>query len=141
MGFFSNLFSSSASTLVDSVGKAIDDNVTSDEERLQLRNALTTIKEDALIKAKELELEADKEITKRWTSDNEHLITRLVRPVAYGWILILFSALVLTDGNFGEFTIREAYIPVIETLMLVMTGAYFASRGLEKINKLRKKDS
>ncbi len=40
MNFFTDLFSSGASSLVTAVGDAIDKNVTSDEERKQLDNEL-----------------------------------------------------------------------------------------------------
>jgi len=42
--FFSKLLSSSASSLVDAVGDAIDKNVTSDEERKSLENELSKAK-------------------------------------------------------------------------------------------------
>lgn len=38
--FFTNLFSSGASNLVDSIGEAIDKNFTTDDERLERRNEL-----------------------------------------------------------------------------------------------------
>lgn len=42
--FFTQLFSSGATNLVDAVGNAIDKNVTSDEERLELQNELSQAK-------------------------------------------------------------------------------------------------
>jgi ABC-type siderophore export system fused ATPase/permease subunit len=41
MGFFSDIFSSGASSLVTAVGDAIDKNVTSDEERKELDNEIS----------------------------------------------------------------------------------------------------
>lgn len=77
----------------------------------------------------------EKEISKRWISDNENLLTRIVRPLSFAMVLILFGGIVLTDGNIGQFKINEAYIPVIETLLTTMVLAYFGSRGMEKITK------
>jgi len=79
------------------------------------------------------------EATKRLQSDNQHLITRLVRPVSFALMFLLFLSIVLLDGNIGDFQIREAYIKVIESLFTVMTIFYFSSRGLEKITKEFKK--
>ena len=135
MEWLTNILSQSASIVVDSVGNAIDKLVTSDEEKLQLKNELIKIKLEASQKAEEQALELDKEITQRWKSDNEHGITRLVRPVAYAWMMIIFTAVIFADGNLGEFTIDKAYVPVIQALMMTMTIAYFGSRGLEKITK------
>jgi hypothetical protein len=76
------------------------------------------------------------QITARLKSDNEHIVTRLVRPVAYGAMFMLFMFIVLLDGNLGEFQIKAQYIPVIQSLFGTMTMFYFGSRGIEKIAKI-----
>ena len=134
MSWLSELFSSSAGAIVDSVGNAIDKLVTSDEEKLQLKNELVKIQLEATLKANEQANEAEAQITERWKSDNEHIITRLVRPISFGWVIMLFSVVIIGDTNWG-FTVKDAYIPVIETLLVTMTIAYFGSRGAEKVFK------
>jgi len=133
--WFTSLFSSGAASLVDSVGSAIDSLVTSDEERLQLKNELNA--QIHAFKNSQLEAQAkyDKEITERWKSDNEHTFTRLVRPISFSFVLFLFACIVLFDGNIGTFSINPAYIPVIEGLLYTMVIAYFGSRGAEKLTK------
>jgi len=135
MDWLKSLFAGGVGTVVDSVGNAIDKLVTSDEEKLLLKNELAKIQTNATLEAEKLSIQAEQEITKRWTSDNEHSITRLVRPVSYSAVLVLFGAVVLTDGNIGEFSIKQSYIPVLETLLSTMTVAYFGSRGVEKTMK------
>jgi hypothetical protein len=78
------------------------------------------------------------EVTKRLQMDNEHTITRLVRPVSYGAMFILFLSCVFFDGNIGDFTIDKVYIPVIQSLFGTMTIFYFGSRGIEKVVKIIK---
>ncbi len=56
MSWISDIFSSSASSIVDSVGTAIDKLVTSDEERLALQNELVKIKLDADSRTQEVDL-------------------------------------------------------------------------------------
>ncbi len=138
MSWLSELFTSSAAVLVDSVGKAIDSTFTTDEEKLKLKNELTTIitNHEAVMETKAIEFE--QEITKRWTSDNEHLVTRLVRPISFLWVIILFTVVMIGDTNWG-FVVKDAYIPVLETLLTTMTIAYFGSRGVEKSIKHFKK--
>ena len=85
-----------------------------------------------LLKQDEIEMQ---EVTKRLQSDNEHNITRLVRPISYGAMFILYMACIFFDGNLGEFQIKEQYIPSITSLFSTMTIFYFGSRGLEKIMK------
>ena len=135
MNWLASIFSSGASTLVESVGNAIDKLSTSDEEKLILKNQLQESMNSFGVTIETKAIEFEQEITKRWTSDNEHTITRLVRPISYTSVLVLFGAIVLADGNIGEFTVNKSYIPVLETLLSTMTIAYFGSRGLEKTVK------
>lgn len=75
--------------------------------------------------------------TDRWKSDNEHHLTRLVRPAMVVWTFVLFTAVILFDGNLGTFTIKPAYIPMIETTLVTIIISYFGSRGIEKIAKIK----
>ena len=134
MSWLTDIFSTSASAIVDSVGTAIDKLVTSDEEKLQLKNELVKIQLEATLKANEQANEAEAQITERWKSDNEHVITRLVRPISFGWVIMLFSVVIIGDTNWG-FTVKDAYIPVIETLLVTMTVAYYGGRSFEKFKK------
>ncbi len=43
MGWFTTLFSAGASNVIDSIGNAIDKNITNDEERLQMKAVLDKI--------------------------------------------------------------------------------------------------
>ena len=135
MGWFKNLISDGASKLVDSVSSGLDSLFTSDEERLQARAVIEKQVQDYQVKIMDAQSRYDAEITARWKSDNENLVTRLVRPVSYGFMLIVFFVISFSDGNIGGFKINPAYIPVYETLLITMTIAYFGSRGTEKIMK------
>jgi len=73
------------------------------------------------------------EVTKRLQIDSEHAITRMIRPVSYAAMFVLFMSVVLLDGNLGAFTIDKAYVPVIQSLFGTMTIFYFGSRGIEKV--------
>ena len=44
----------------------------------------------------------------------------------------------VADGNIGGFSIKEAYIPILETIVITVTIAYFGSRGVEKTSKILK---
>ena len=139
MNWLSKIFSSGSSELIDSIGTAIDRITTSDEERQTIKALVAKqIQLYNLEIAKEA-IKYEQEITKGWTSDNEHIITRMVRPLSYVFVLTLFGGIVLFDGDIGKFAIQEAYVPVIQTLLITMTVSYFGSRGYEKIVKLRGK--
>lgn len=131
MSWIKDIFTGGADKIVDSVSKGLDNLFTSDEERLQLKNALQVEMNKLSTELEAKSLEYEKEVTSRWTSDNEHIFTRLVRPISYIFVLVLFAIMVLGDGNIG-ITVKDAYVPVIETLLTTMTIAYFGSRGVEK---------
>jgi len=95
---------------------------------------------ELLLKELELDMVEMEEATKRLQSDNQYVITRLIRPVSFLMMLMMFISIVLFDGNVGEFKINEAYIPVIQSLFSIMVIFYFSSRGIEKISKIIKKD-
>ena len=135
MSFFTNIFSSGVDKVVDSVSKGLDSLFTSDDERAKAKIIIEKNMQDFKSDMEDKSLEYEKTVTDRWKSDNEHLITRLVRPLSYMFVLFLFAIMVLFDGNKGEFSITESYIPVIETLLVTMTIALFGSRGAEKTMK------
>lgn len=132
MSWFSSLISGGVDKVVDSVATGLDSLFTSDQEKLLLRNEL----EKAMNKFK---VDMESQITARWESDNEHFVTRLVRPVSYIFMLSILTIIMFMDGNIGEFSINPAYIPLVETLTVTMTLAYFGSRGVEKVTRERNK--
>jgi len=101
---------------------------------------LSDLDKELLLKELQLDMVEMEEATKRLQSDNQHMITRLVRPVSFVLMLMLFISIVMFDGNVGDFKVNNAYIEVIESLFSIMVIFYFSSRGLEKISKIIKKD-
>ncbi len=129
------LFSGGIDEIIDSIGNAADKIFTSEEERKLLQNELEEIRLNAKLKATDQTVELEKEITKRWSLDKDHVITRAVRPATVIWSYFLFTLVLLFDGNIGDFHINQAYIPMLETILVTVTIAYFGSRGVEKVTK------
>lgn len=145
MSWFQSLISGGVDKIVDSVGLAIDRVVTSDEERLKLQNELVQIKLAAELEAQKMELDADAEVERqvsaRWTADmsSDDPWAKKVRPFSLMFLLLAVTAFALLDGNFFEFQIKPAYIDLFQALLMLVFGAYFGSRGLEKIAQIRAK--
>ncbi|GAF86471.1 unnamed protein product, partial [marine sediment metagenome] len=55
-----------------------------------------------------------------------------IRPMILVFLTFVFSALAFTDGNIGEFKIAKEYIPIFQTLLVTVYGAYFVGRSWEK---------
>ena len=150
MNWFRKMISGGIDKTVDSVGSALDGLFTSDEERLQAKQIITSEMNKFKTTVMDAQSKHDAEITARWKSDNEHGVTRLVRPIAYAAVLFAFFLITFADGNIGAtcstvenietcvggFTVNPVYIPVYEALLITMTIAYFGSRGIEKVTKL-----
>lgn len=141
MSWISELFSSSVGSVVDSIGKAIDNNTTNDEERLTLRNELVKIQAEAAAKAGELEAKFEQELTNRHAADmaSDSWLSKNIRPLALVFLLGTVSVLALFDGNIGEFAVGDSYVELYRQLLLLAFGFYFGSRGIEKVVKVWKK--
>ena len=147
MSWLTNLFSSSVGTVVEKLGEAIDKNVTNDEERLVLANELVKIHANASLESEKLSLEYDKEISARHAADmtSDDVWSKRIRPLSLAYLIVVISVLALTDGNiqWGEYTfeVKESYVSLFQTLLMTAFAFYFGGRSLEKITKMKQKDS
>ena len=116
--------------VIKQVGSVIDDLVTTDEERLAAKQKIQEILEQA-------DKEAQQQVTERWKYDmqSDSWLSKNIRPMVLIYLTIIFTALFFTDGNIGEFKITEAYIPIFQTLLVTVYGAYFVGRSWEKSRK------
>ena len=131
MSILSKIFSSGATELVKGVGGVIDDLSTSDEERLEAKRK---IKEAVLNYEKSMQ----EQVTSRWLSDNNgSLLTKNIRPLALAFLTFMFVLISVFSGNIGQFQIESEFIPVYQTLLIVIYTAYFGGRSFEKIKDKR----
>lgn len=131
MKWLTSLFSSGVDDVIGGIGDAIDKLVTSDEERLALKNELFKIKEESKIKEKELENQYEAEITKRNTADqqNGNFLTKSARPIFLYWIMGIITIIVF-GGMFGK-NIEPSYIDLITALSITAVSFFFGSKGIE----------
>ncbi len=140
MSWLSELFTTSVGTVVEKAGVAIDRLITSDEERLKLKNELIQIelkaKLDAQKQADDAEVRLEEEVTKRWSADtsSDDPLAKKVRPGALIFLLLTITFFVFVDStNYFDFDIRQAYVDLYESLLLLVFAAYFGGRTLEKV--------
>jgi len=117
--------------LIKEVGNVIDNLTTTKEEKLEIKKQLQVILEKA-------EANAQVEVTARWKSDmsSDSFLSKNIRPMVLIYLTFIFSLLAFADGNIGEFRIAEAYIPIFQTLLVTVYGAYFVGRSWEKGRKI-----
>ena len=116
--------------IIQQVGNVVDNLTTSKEERMAAKRAI----EEIFIKA---EVQAQEQVTKRWEADmkSDNWLSKNIRPLICIFLTAIFVVLSLFDGNIGGFVIQESYIPIYQTLLITVYGAYFAGRSIEKIKR------
>ena len=116
--------------VVKQVGDVIDNLSTSKEERLEAKRKM----EEVLMQA---ESQAQEQVTRRWEADmkSDNWLSKNIRPLICIFLTAIFVVLSVFDGNIGEFVIQKSYIPIYQTLLITVYGAYFAGRSIEKIRK------
>lgn len=87
--------------------------------------------------AEKLKAELEMEITKRWQADasGDSWLSKNVRPLSLVAVLLVFFVLLFADGNIGEFSVNEAYLPIYNSLLITIVGGYFAVRTIDKRTK------
>ncbi len=116
--------------VIEKVGGVIDNLTTTEEERLEARRKM----EEVLMEA---ESQAQEQVTRRWEADmkSDNWLSKNIRPLICIFLTVMFIIISIFDGNLGEFVISPAYVPIYQTLLITVYGAYFAGRSIEKIKK------
>ena len=114
--------------LLSKADTIIDECITSKEEKMQLKNELQKIiqEQEALI---------EQEVTKRWESDNlqSSWLPRNIRPLVLAWLVVSTTLLIFIDAGVIDFIVEDKWVDLLQILLITCIGAYFGSRGLEKI--------
>ena len=117
--------------VIKEVGQVIDNLTTTKEEKLEAQRLITEILEKA-------DKEAQEQVTARWESDmkSDSFLSKNIRPMVLIYLTVIFTALCFFDGNIGKFKIAEEYIPIFQTLLVTVYGAYFVGRSWEKTKSI-----
>jgi hypothetical protein len=111
------------------VNKLVDELHSSPVEKKELKIKLKEILNQA-------EGSAQLQVTRRWEADSKAgWLPANIRPLVLAFLTMVFVLISFTDGNLGQFKINPIYIPVYQTLLMVVYSAYFAGRSIEKIKK------
>ncbi len=71
----------------------------------------------------------------------DNRISRLVRPAILIWLTFVFTCILVIDGNFFNIVVKEAYISVLESILVVVYMAYFIPKSAEHITRIYKDSS
>ena len=118
--------------VIKEIGQVLDELITTEEEKLKAKEQITKILEQA-------DKEAQAEVSERWKYDmqSDSVLSKNIRPMVLIYLTVIFTALCFTDGNIGSFEISKEYIPIFQTLLVTVYGAYFVGRSWEKAKKIQ----
>ena len=109
------------------INSLVDDVVTTDAERKELKIKLKKLLIDA-------EANANEQITRRWESDNKAgWLPANIRPLTLAFLITSTVLLVFIDSGTINFNVEERWVSLLEICLITTIGAYFGSRGFEKI--------
>ena len=119
--------------VIKEIGNVIDKLTTTEEERLEVKKQIQQILEDA-------DTKAQLEVSKRWEADmkSDSFLSKNIRPMILIYLTVIFTSLAFFDGNIGEFGLAKEYIPIFQTLLVTVYGAYFVGRSWEKAKSITK---
>ena len=120
--------------VIKEIGNVIDKLTTTEEERLEVKKQIQQILEDA-------DTKAQVEVSKRWEADmkSDSFLSKNIRPFILIYLTVIFTSLAFFDGNIGEFALAKEYIPIFQTLLVTVYGAYFVGRTWEKAKSISNK--
>ena len=126
----SKLLSFLGGGVIEKVGNVIDNLSTSKEEAMAAKKAM----KEVLMQA---ESNAQEQVSRRWEADmrSDNWLSKNIRPLICIFLTAMFVIISIFDGNAGGFQIAPAYVPIYQTLLITVYGAYFAGRSIEKIKK------
>ena len=121
--------------LIDVGMKVLDKFIPDPEAKAKAQAELLKMQQEGRL----AELNADnieaQEISKRWQSDmaSDSWLSKNIRPMTLVYLLTAYLAMAVLDG-FG-FKIAEAYVTLLGQWGMLVMGAYFGGRTLEKVLK------
>ena len=125
MKFLSKLFGNMS---LD-VNNLVDNIVTTDEEREQLKIKF----EQIFLEAK---ANAEEQITRRWEADAKAgWLPANIRPLTLAFLVVSTVLLIFIEGGLIEFEVKENWIDLLQLVLITVIGAYFGGRSIEKVRK------
>lgn len=114
-------------SVIKDVGNVIDKLTTTDEERLAAKQKIQELLEQA-------DKDAQAQVTDRWKADmaSDSFLSKNIRPLVLIYLTIIFTILSFFDGNIGSFKVAQQYVPIFQSLLITVYGAYFVGRTWEK---------
>jgi len=111
------------------VNNLVDNIVTTDEERKELKIKLQALILDAKAKT-------DEQITRRWEADSKAgWLPANIRPLTLAFLVLSTILLIFIEAGTINFEVKNNWIDLLQLTLITVIGAYFGGRSVEKIKK------
>ena len=98
---------------------------------------LTEVDKQLLLAELQQDVIEMQETTKRWESDmsSDSWLSKNIRPLSLSFLTISLFIYIILDSSLESFNIESEWVSLLGNLLMLVYGAYYGSRGLEKIRK------
>ena len=111
------------------VNKLVDNIVTTDEERQELKIKF----EQMFLQAR---ASAEEQITRRCEADAKAgWLPANIRPLTLAFLVVSTVLLIFIEGGAIDFQVKDNWIDLLQLVLITVIGAYFGGRSVEKIKK------
>ena len=106
----------------------VDEVITNKEEAQTLKNELKRIEVD-------LTKTIEQEVSSRWAADmqSDSYLSKNIRPLVLAFLVVSTVLMVFIDSGTITFEVKDTWVDLLQIVLITVIGAYFGSRGLEKI--------
>tara|TARA_R100000963_G_C4629937_1_gene95279 strand:- start:140 stop:520 length:381 start_codon:yes stop_codon:yes gene_type:complete len=109
------------------VNKLVDNIVTTDEERQELKIKF----EQMFLQAR---ASAEEQITRRWEADAKAgWLPANIRPLTLAFLVVSTVLLIFIEGGAIDFQVKDNWIDLLQLVLITVIGAYFGGRSMEKV--------
>lgn len=100
---------------------------------------LTEIEKEMLLKELEQDVIEMQEVTKRWQSDmqSDSWMSKNIRPLSLAFLTVSLFIYIILDSSMAGFKVKNEWVDLLSSLLLLVYGGYFGARAVEKITKMR----
>jgi hypothetical protein len=111
------------------VNNLVDNIVTTDEERKELKIKF----EQIFLQAR---TQAEEQITRRWEADSKAgWLPANIRPLTLAFLVISTVVLIFIEGGLINFEVKDNWIDLLQLTLITVIGAYFGGRSIEKVKR------
>ena len=97
-------------------------------------NSMTSTQKVSALELLKMDLSDEQEKTKRWEADahSDSWLSKNVRPIIVLYLIFCTSILIVADSIKNGFTVKEHWVTLLTSLLIVAVGGYFSLREFGK---------